>query len=276
VNGWASRRTTSTGSPPPTPGRTATCWREKLEELAGHEGGGPFDVRDDLERGRSRMLRPRVGAAGSGLLVGAVVLGTALAWGGGGTARHGAPGPAATGPSAVATFHEPQVTVSTSPSPSSPTRTADPYERIRDILDTPDGPRSPFAPWRHRLFGTVQDVLDPAGAHLDYGSDGMVAATDDHGVSLGIKLGWTNPGASGQEMVQVEVDTLAGGDEALCAGVGLSCSQTVRFGGATMRVGDGERGSFVVVHRQPDGERVLVLVDLFAATTPACRWRTWP
>ena len=28
-----------------------------------------------------------------------------------------------------------------------------------------------------------------------------------------------------------------------------------------MRVGDGDRGSFVVVHRQADGERVLVLVD---------------
>ena len=110
----------------------------------------------------------------------------------------------------------------TSPSPPSPTRIADPYARIRHVLDTSDGPRSPFAPWRHRLFGTVRDVLDPAGDHLDYGSDGLVAGTDDHGVSLGIKLGWTNPGASGQGMVQVEVGTLGGDDEALCEGVGLS------------------------------------------------------
>jgi hypothetical protein len=61
---------------------TETFWREKLEELAEHEDGGPFDVRDDLERGRSRMLRRRVGVAGSGFLVGAVVLGAALAWDG--------------------------------------------------------------------------------------------------------------------------------------------------------------------------------------------------
>jgi hypothetical protein len=107
----------------------------------------------------------------------------------------------------------------------------------------------------------VRDVLDLAGAHLDYASDGMVAGTDDHGVSLGIKLGWTDLGSSGQGMVQVEVGTLGGDDEELCGSVGLSCPRTVQVGGATMRVGEGDRGSFVVVHRQADGERVLVLVD---------------
>ena len=34
-----------------------TFWRERLEELARHEDGDPFDVRDDVERGRARMLR---------------------------------------------------------------------------------------------------------------------------------------------------------------------------------------------------------------------------
>lgn len=240
---------------------TDTFWRERLEELARHEDGDPFDVRDDIERGRDRMLRRRVGIAGSGLLAAAVVLGTGLAWGGGGPARHSTPGPAATGPSAVATFHEPEVTVSPSPSPAPPTRTSLPYARIRTLLDTSDGPHSPFAPWRHQLFRTVQDVLDPGGVHLDYASDGLVGGTDEAGVSLGIKLGWTDPGAPGQGMVQVEVSTLGGGDETMCENVGLSCPQTVRVGGAIVRVGDGERGSFVVVHRQADGDRVLVLVD---------------
>ena len=74
---------------------TDTFWRQQLEELAGPEDGELFDVRDDVERGRSRMLRRRASVAAS--------------------ARQGAPGPAGNGPSAVPTFQEPEITVEPSP-----------------------------------------------------------------------------------------------------------------------------------------------------------------
>jgi hypothetical protein len=41
---------------------------------------------------------------------------------------------------------------------------------------------------------------------------------------------------------------------------GFECRRTVRVDGVTMRTG-AKGGAFVVLHRQPDGERVVVLVD---------------
>ncbi|MEO5709139.1 MAG: hypothetical protein ABIQ59_04890 [Nocardioidaceae bacterium] len=237
-----------------------TFWREQLEQLAEHESGDPFDVREDVERGKSRMLRRRVGAAGAGLLVAVVVPGSALVIGGGDTREGSRPGrPVGSGPTAFATFHEPETTFS--PSPAAPTSTVDRYERIRAALESSDGPRSPFGPWRHALFETVRDVLDPGGAHLDYSTDSMQASYDPTGVSLGIKLGWTDPGKAGQGMVQIEVARLDGSDEKLCEGAGLTCSRTVRVQGEVMKVGNGDNGKFLVLHRQPDGDRVVVLVD---------------
>jgi hypothetical protein len=60
-----------------------TEWAERLEALAAREDASGFDVRDDVARGRARLLRNRVGVAGAAVLAGAVVLGTGLALGGG-------------------------------------------------------------------------------------------------------------------------------------------------------------------------------------------------
>ena len=53
-----------------------TDWAERLEALADREDAHLFDVRDDVARGRSRLLRNRVGVAAAATLVGVVVLGT--------------------------------------------------------------------------------------------------------------------------------------------------------------------------------------------------------
>src|SRR6185503_16474415 len=101
-----------------------TGWTERLEALADREDAHLFDVGADAARGRSRLLRNRVGAAGAAVLVGAVVLGTGLALGAVGSGR-ATPAPAGEGPTAAATYHEPETTLrpSTPPAPT-PTRSA--------------------------------------------------------------------------------------------------------------------------------------------------------
>ena len=123
----ARRRTRCAGSSRPCPRTTTrgtamtdTFWAERLEELAEHEDGGLFDVRDDVERGRPDALRDRVGVAGAAVLVGAVVLGTG--WPGAGELRAARPrAPPAHGAERRATFHEPETTLS----PSAPPAPAD-------------------------------------------------------------------------------------------------------------------------------------------------------
>ena len=245
-----------------------TEWAERLEALAAREDASGFDVRDDVARGRARLLRNRVGVAGAAVLAGAVVLGTGLALGGGGTG-HAAPGPgpADGGPAATATYHEPQVTLSPSaPPPPTPT-TPEPDARdawLRTQLDRPwSGPQDiPFKTWRNDLYRTARSVLDRAGTHLTYSSAGLNSGSDQHGVGLGIKLGWAEPGAAGQGMVQVEVTSEGDSDQERCALTGgFGCPRTVHVGEATLKVGNGDGGAFIVLYRQPDGERSVVLVD---------------
>jgi hypothetical protein len=244
-----------------------TEWAERLEALAAREDASGFDVRDDVARGRARLLRNRVGVAGAAVLAGAVVLGTGLALGGGGTG-HAAPGPgpADGGPTATATYHAPLVTLSPSAPPPTPT-TPEPDARdawLRTQLDRPwSGPQDiPFKAWRNDLFRTARSVLDPSGTHLTYSSAGLNSGSDQHGVGLGIKLGWAEPGAAGQGMVQVEVTSEGGSDQERCALTGeFGCPRTVHAGGATLKVGNGDGGAFIVLYRQPDGERSVVLVD---------------
>jgi hypothetical protein len=236
---------------------------DRLEALADREDAHRFDVRDDVARGRSRLLRNRVGVAGAAVLVGAVVLGTGLALGAGGSGR-AIPAPAGEGPAAAATYHEPETTLSPSAAPApTPTRSArDAY--LHQQLDRAwkGAGDIPFRTWRNDLYATARSVLDPSGTHLTYSSQGLTSGSDNHGVGLGIKLGWTEPGRSGEGMVQVTVTSEGGSDDERCSTTGgFGCPDTVQVAGRTMQVGTGDRGELVVLYRQPDGERVVVLVN---------------
>ena len=243
-----------------------TEWAARLEALAEREDTTGFDVRDDVARGRSRLLRNRVDVAGAAVLVGAVVAGTGLTLGAGTSGRAApVPGPADGGPTAVATYHEPQTTISLSTTPApTPTEPGAQDAWLRAELDgAPNGPQDiPFKSWRDGLYRTARSVLDPSGTHLSYSSAGLTSGSDQQGVGLGIKLGWEQPGATGQGMVQVEVTEEGGSDQERCLLTGgFGCPQAVHVGGATLKVGDGEKGAFIVLYRQPDGERAVVLVD---------------
>jgi hypothetical protein len=80
-------------------------------------------------------------------------------------------------------------------------------------------------------------------------------------VSIGIKMGWSTPGQGGQGMVQVEIGTRRPVQGACLETGNYGCPQAVDAAGGSTWVGDGPRGSFVVLHRQPDGDQVVVLVD---------------
>jgi hypothetical protein len=242
-------------------------WHDQLDRVARDEGGPQVDVHDDVVRGRARLRQRRVAVGGTALLVAGMVLGGGLALGAGGSGQAG-PAPAGPGPTSTATFHEPDVTIepsvslataSVSVSVSMDARTA----RLRRQLMREWAPGEiPFQAWRAELFATTRSVLDPGGTHLSYDSDGLTGGYDEHGVGLGIKLGWSRPGSPGQGMVQVEVSSEGGSDQDQCLSMGgFACPRTVDVDGATMQVGEGDAGEFVVLHRQPDGDRVLVLVN---------------
>jgi len=240
-------------------------WGELLEEAASCAGGDDFRVEDDVRRGRTRLLRNRVGVAVAAVCVGVVVLGGGLALGHG--TQGARPLPAGPGPSTVATFHEPEVTLSPSAAPAAPSGApSEPTPAttwLHDSLMRESGPgTTPFPSWRAALFVTTRSVLDPSGTHLDYANHGITASTSARGgVSVGIKMGWSRPGQDGQGMVQVEVGTPRSVQDACLETGGFGCSRPVDVNGAQMWVGDGPRGSFVVLHRQADGDQVVVLVD---------------
>jgi len=240
-----------------------TDWAERLEALAGREDAHLFDVRDDVARGRSRLLRNRVGVAAAATLVGVVVLGTGLALGDGGSGR-ATPAPAGEGPTAAPTYHEPETTLSPSAPPApTPTRSVQDAYLHQQLDGAWKGAGDiPFKAWRNDLYATARSVLDPSGTHLTYSSQGLTSGSDSHGVGLGIKLGWTEPGRSGEGMVQVTVTSEGGSDDEQCSTTGgFGCPDTVQVGGKTMKVGTGDRGELVVLYRQPDGERAVVLVN---------------
>ena len=240
-----------------------TGWTERLEALADREDAHLFDVGADVARGRSRLLRNRVGAAGAAVLVGAVVLGTGLALGAVGSGR-ATPAPAGEGPTAAATYHEPETTLSPSAPPApTPTRSAQDAYLQKKLDGAWKGAGDiPFKAWRNDLYATARSVLDPSGTHLTYSSQGLTSGSDSQGVGLGIKLGWTEPGRSGEGMVQVTVTSEGGSDDEQCSTTGgFGCPGTVQVGGKTMKVGTGDRGELVVLYRQPDGERAVVLVN---------------
>ena len=240
-----------------------TDWAERLEALADREDAHLFDVRDDVARGRARLLRTRVGVAGAALLVGVVVLGTGLALGAGSSGR-ATPAPAGEGPTAASTYHEPETTLSASAPPApTPTRSAQDAYLHKQLDGAWKGSGDiPFRTWRNDLYATARSVLDPSGTHLTYSSQGLTSGSDGHGVGLGIKLGWSEPGRSGEGMVHVTVTSEGGSDDEQCSTTGgFSCPDTVQVGGEAMKVGTGDRGELVVLYRQSDGERAVVLVN---------------
>lgn len=240
-----------------------TDWAERLDALAGREDAHLFDVRDDVARGRSRLLRNRVGVTAAAALVGVVVLGTGLALGAGGPGR-ATPAPADEGPTAAPTYHEPQTTLSPSAPPApTPTLSAQNAYLHKQLDGAWKGAGDiPFRTWRYDLYATARSVLDPSGTHLTYSSRGLTSGSDDQGVGLGIKLGWTEPGRSGEGMVEVAVTTEGGSDDERCQMTGgFGCPRAVQVGGETLKVGTGDQGELVVLYRQPDGERAVVLVN---------------
>ena len=87
---------------------------------------------------------------------------------------------------------------------------------------------TPFKAWRNDLYATARSVLDPSGTHLTYSSKNLTGGSDGQGVELGIKLGWTQPGQSGEGMVQVTVTSEGGTDDEQCVSTGgFGCPDTV-------------------------------------------------
>jgi hypothetical protein len=243
-----------------------TLWHDRLTDLADDEDATSFLVDDDLVRGRERLRRRRVGEVGAAGLVLAVLAGGALLTGGGGP--HAEPPPAATvapvpSPAEPETPEPSAVESAIAPTPSESGTATMPkrYAWIRNILERSDGPRAPFPRWRNRLYATTASVLDPSGGHLDYANRGWTGGWDEEGISLGIKMGWSEPGRTGEGMVHVEISSQHGSDDERCQLTsGLECPQTVRIGGRTAHLGV-DKDSYVVALRQADGDQVVVFID---------------
>ena len=109
-------------------------------------------------------------------------------------------------------------------------------------------------------------MLDPGGRHLDYATDSLQSGYGSAGVSLGIRMGWSNPGEEGQGMVAVAVsDGEPTGEGDPCFSIGVNCTREGTFRGVPVRRSDD--GSTVVAIR-PDGLVVMVHVeDLFGNNT---------
>ena len=246
-----------------------TFWRERLTGSPAHEDGGPRRRARRHRAGAGTMLRRRVGVGGSGLLVAAVVLGGGLALGAGGS---GPAGPAPRG------RDRPRRRPSTSPrSRSCPRRRrrpapADACPACRTRGSAPlaadrraNGRRALAVPRRGdtscsatvrtcstRAVPTWTTPARRAGGRLTRRSTASRSASswlDRPGrARAGDGAGrGEHPGRRRRGRCCEQRRALAPADRA----------------GRRRHVQGGRRGagSFVVVHRQADGDRVLVLVD---------------
>lgn len=233
------------------------AWAERFNEAAREDDADHFDPRDDLARGHARLVRRRVLVGTGSVLVGSLVLGTALLATSGAQVRRTVLEP--TTSQAVApspTFQEPAVTLEPSPAPDPVGGATGPGE-----VELPS--RGSTKAWRNELFDLTASVIDPDRQFLNYDTDSLQAGTDADGDrSLGIKLGWSQPGQQGEAMVQIELSEQHG-PEADESGVYLGAPMRARTlaNGETVRVGRGGGGTFAVSYRQPDGDLVWVLVD---------------
>ena len=109
----------------------------------------------------------------------------------------------------------------------------------------------------------MASVLDPQKRHLNYATQSLQSGSDGSGgISMGIKLGWTMPGQSGEGMVQISLSDQAGeGADESQIYLGAPMRDHSLAGGTSVRVGERPDGAFAVSHRQPDGETVWVLVE---------------
>ncbi len=234
------------------------AWAERFTRAAGEDAADAFDPREDVARGRAHLVRRRVLLGTGSVLAGTVVVGTALLATSGSQVRGTVPEPATSTTSSPArTFQEPVVTLEPSPSPRKRSGSA-------QILPGAGIPgRAASAPWRNRLFDVTASVIDPGGSFLNYDTDSLQAGVDAQGDrSMGITMGWTQPGQSGEAEVQVAVSEQSGpeADESSLY-LGAPLAPRTLANGETVQVGSREDGAFAVSYRQPDGELVWALVD---------------
>lgn len=255
--------------------------RERVQQLGSGLEVPPVDPADDLGRGRSRLLRRRIGIATVAVAVSlAVASGGALADRSGlvrlGRENHQAAAP----PSGSAS-------ASGSPTPTAvptrtPTRTpTDGVSTLPRVEETPTDRQSPHR-WPsgspshsaeeravHLANRTaVASHLDPAHRHistaeirnLNFSGSGGPSGAE----SIVEKIGWTNPGKRGLGLIAVTIsntlpyDCRSGGSD----GPDTACTRTRHAGLAMTKVVErGEPGAHYL-YRRGDGYWIEVDVDL--------------
>lgn len=134
------------------------------------------------------------------------------------------------------------------------------------LIDPGDGTGVPGIgqrEWRYGLYHLAQDLLDPDGGHLNYDTSSLQGGGNAHGQSLGIKLGWSVKGDTGEGMVQVAIASPgAAGLLGPCAYFGPCRDVTVPGHGQVRISGDPDSGDgYAVQLTQADGEEVSIVVD---------------
>lgn len=227
------------------PMKEDSAWADRFARAAAEDVGATgFDVTDDLARGRARLRRTRLVTGAAGVLVATVVVGTAVATGGG-VAGTSAPVPA--GPASAASPAPPASEAASSAAADAAHRDDDPFGGLEETR-----------PWRTGIYEVVASVLDPQRRYINYDTDSLQRG----GETMGIKLGWRVPDLPGEAMIQISLSSATGphADESSLY-LGARLRERELENGRTVKVGRNQDGAFAVSHRQPDGELVWVLVD---------------
>jgi hypothetical protein len=232
--------------------------RERLRQAA-ETGGGPavVDATADLERGR-RVLRRRRRLALGGSIAATVVV---VAAGAGVGQRLGSGDPGSDRGAPVAG----QETSVVAPTAAQRPRESDPASQSPTQSSSVDAASSiDRREWRYGLYDLAKEHLDPKHQHLNYDTDNLQGGGGANGATtLGIKLGWSAPGESGEGMVQIAVAT-PNGRRLLypCAYFGRCHEVQVPGHGTVVMSGDPEStAGYAVIVEQDDGEYVQVVVD---------------
>ena len=237
--------------------------RDRLDSATQHLGFDDFDVTKDLGRGRRRMRRNHFAAAGSGMLVAAVI-------GAGWMLVGGPDGGTTSGPPAQFTASQEGDAATPSPSAASSTVPSDKASHPGNKAGEPtlQGVTGPSLKstrqFRYGLYDIVADHLDASKKYLNYDTNNLqsIGGGQDSQRSLGIKLGWSVPGQAGEGMVQISVSNITGPDADPCGLYsGTTCKPVDLPGGGSAQLGQAADGTFEVAFRQPDGEKVGVIVD---------------
>ena len=230
-------------------------WGDQLTRAAETDRGATeFDVADDLARGRRRLRRRQGVVAGAAGLALTTVVGTTLLVSSFGVTPQGVPAPAGPGEPSP-TFQEPSPTSEPTPSPSTPSRgpgQEDPFAQVRTTKE-----------WRTGIYEITASALDPEKRYLNYSTQSLQSGSmSEGGIHMGIKMGWSVPGRPGEGLVQISISTERRQDVIGCMEyVGSPCRRVIAKTGLEYEIGRGGDGEFVVMHEQPDGERVVVYVN---------------